>query len=113
MVRVRSPHVFTGEGSLYNDLVRTPVPNKCLGLKTFSQNCDSRIVPDAGDGQSECHPRPGQVRALRPQQLHSVVWWLPTELRAVGSYWCSDVGRGVEIFINQTLITSNVFVGES
>ena len=88
------PHVFTGQGSLYNDLVRAP-------------------VPDAGDCQAESHPRPGQVRALRPQQLHRVLWWLPTELRPVGSYWCSDAGCGVEIFLNQTLVTSNVLVGES
>ena len=88
------PHIFTSQGSLDDDLVTAP-------------------VPDTGDGQAECHPGPREVRALRPQQLHSVVWWFPTQLRTVRSYWRSDIGRGVEVFINQILVTSNVLVGES
>ena len=87
-------HVLAGESSLNNHLVAAP-------------------IPDTGDGQTKDHARPGQIRVLLPQQVHGVPRDLATVFCSIRFLQSSDLSCGIEIFINQTFITSNILMKKS
>ena len=84
--------------------------------RTFVDSSSYLLSPDAGHGEPEHHAAPGQVGLAgrgAAEEMHRVPRHRAAQLRAVGLLAGADGRHGREVFVYQTLVTSDVLVGES